>query len=338
MPVPPVTRPLSALLLGAGMLCVPAAHADMSSPDLSLAPRIVDALQNIAGPKPGLRKAHPKGVCFAGTFTPDASAAATVTRSPAYTATAPYPVIGRFSMAGPNPNAPDNAKEGRGFAVRLAPTPDNTMDLVLTSTPMFAAANPQDFLDLLLAVGPDPKTGKPDPAALPAYLKTHPAPIVQHQWLEAHPVFASYVTTPWYGIHAFKFVNAAGKTINGKIVANAPGGPIGLSDADATAKGPNFLEAELRERLAKGPAKIEIAVQIGEPGDPTDNPSLAWPESRKTVHLGTVSIEQATGSACAGEMFLPTTLTEGVETGDDPLLPVRAAAYGVSFARRLGGK
>lgn len=326
-------------LLATGLfLSLPSARADAPAPDASLAPRIVDALQHLAGPKPGLRKAHPKGVCFAGRFLPDAHSAATVTRAAAYNATAPYPVIGRFSLAGPNPGAPDNTKDGRGFAVRLAPTPDSRIDLVLTSTPMFAAANGQDFLDLLLAVGPDPATGKPDPARLEQYLKSHAAPGRQRAWLDAHPVFASYATTPWFGIHAFRFSNGAGQTVNGKIVADAPGGPQGLSDAEAKARGPNFLEAELAARLAKGPALIEVAVQLGEAGDPTDDPSQPWPDTRRTVHLGTVSVERLTGQDCAGELFLPTALSDGVEAGDDPLLPVRAAAYGVSYSRRLTGQ
>jgi len=33
-------------------------------------------------------------------------------------------------------------------------------------------------------------------------------------------------------------------------------------------------------------------------------------------------------------LFMPTALTDGIELSDDPLPSVRAAAYGVSFARR----
>ena len=327
-----------ALLGAALLLSSPALRADSSAPDPSLAPRIVDALQRLAGPKPGLRKAHPKGVCFAGTFQADPASASTVTRAPAYNARSPYAVIGRFSMAGPNPAQPDNGKDGRGLAVRLSPDGNSSMDLVLTSTPMFAAANPQDFLDLLLAVGPDASTGKPDPERLSGYLKTHPAPGRQRAWLDAHPVFASYATTPWFGIHAFAFTNAKGETIKGKIVADAPGGPVGLSDAEAKTRGPDFLEGELKERLSHGAAMIEVAVQVGEAGDPTNDPSQAWPEQRRTVHLGSLRVERLTGQDCAKEMFLPTSLSDGVDLLDDPLLPVRAAAYAVSYGRRLSGQ
>jgi catalase len=33
-------------------------------------------------------------------------------------------------------------------------------------------------------------------------------------------------------------------------------------------------------------------------------------------------------------LFMPTSLTDGIELSDDPLPVVRAGAYGVSFARR----
>jgi catalase len=340
MPVRLTALRLCVALLLVPLVLIPAARADGSAPsaDLELAPKIVDALQNLAGPKIGQRKAHPKGVCFAGSFAADAVNAAMVTRSPAYNAKTPYPVTGRFSIAGPNPNAPDNTKDGRGLAVRLAPGGDSSMDLVLASTPMFAAATPQDFLDLLLALGPDPATGKPNGERIAAYLQAHPAPGLQRAWLESHPVFSSYATTPWFGIHAFRFTNAAGKSVNGKVIASAAGGTQGLSAEEAKAKGPDFLNGELSARLASGPARIEISVQIGEPGDPTDNPSVAWPDSRPTVHLGTLSIEKVTGQDCAKEVFMPTALTDGVDVGNDPLLPVRAAAYAVSYSRRLSGQ
>lgn len=337
-PHAPLSLLLAPLALAIGVAGPPPALADAAAPDPSLAPKIVDALQALGGPKAGLRKAHPKGVCFAGSFTADPASAAQVTSAAAYNAAAPYPVIGRFSMAGPNPKAADNAKEGRGLAVHLSANADSRTDLVLTSTPMFPAANPQDFLELLRALGPDPATGKPDPAALPAYLKTHPAPGRVRAWLDAHPVYASYATTPWFGIHAFAFTNAQGKTIQGKIVAHAAGGDQGLDEAAAKALGPDFLSDELGTRLAKGPARIEVAVQVGEAGDPTNDPSQPWPDQRRSVHLGTLSIDRLTGQDCAGEMFLPTTLDAGIDLIDDPLLPVRAAAYAVSYGRRQSGQ
>ncbi len=293
---------------------------------------LVDALQALGGPSAGLRKAHAHGVCFTGSFTPDSASAAAITKSPAYTASTSYPVSGRFSMGGPNPHAPDNAKEGRGLAVRLTPNADASMDLVLASTPMFAAATPDEFLELLTTV----KSG--DKEKIGAFMKTHDAPGRQHAWLEARPVYASFATTPYYGIHAFRFVNAAGKITMGKIVTTPVGEATGLSDAEAKAKGGDFLAAELAGRVAKGPAKIDVAVQIAEAGDSLNDPTKDWPDTRKTVHLGTLNIEKAGGTACVGEVFMPTAVTEGVELGTDPILPMRATAYAVSYGRRLSGK
>ena len=111
-----------------------------------------------------------------------------------------------------------------------------------------------------------------------------------------------------------------------------------MSDEEAKAKGPNFLAAELAGRLAKGPARIDVSVQLAEAGDSLTDPTKDWPETRKTVHLGTLNIESTGGDACVKEVFMPTSVTEGVELGADPVLPMRATAYAVSYGRRLGGK
>jgi hypothetical protein len=43
------------------------------------------------------------------------------------------------------------------------------------------------------------------------------------------------------------------------------------------------------QRIAKGPVVFDLVVQIAEKGDKVEDPSIAWPDSRKTVKLGTFS-------------------------------------------------
>jgi hypothetical protein len=43
----------------------------------------------------------------------------------------------------------------------------------------------------------------------------------------------------------------------------------------------DFLEQRLIERVAKGPVYWDMVIFVEEPGDPDDNPTLAWPEMRK---------------------------------------------------------
>jgi catalase len=80
-----------------------------------------------------------------------------------------------------------------------------------------------------------------------------------------------------------------------------------------------------------------IAVQLPDPGDPTNDGSLVWPGDRRTVDLGVVSIDSVVRDSDAAQkmlVFFPTALTDGIELSDDPLPALRSSAYGLSFARR----
>jgi hypothetical protein len=35
-------------------------------------------------------------------------------------------------------------------------------------------------------------------------------------------------------------------------------------------------------------------------------------------------------------LFVPTAVTDGIAPSDDPIIPLRGQAYGISFARRVG--
>jgi catalase len=101
------------------------------------------------------------------------------------------------------------------------------------------------------------------------------------------------------------------------------------------AQGPNYLRDEIAARVAKAPAKFEWFAQLAEGGDAIEDPSVAWPESRKLVHLGTITIKAIDVRPNADKelLFLPGRLCAGIETAD-PMLNVRNAAYPISFGQR----
>ena len=49
---------------------------------------------------------------------------------------------------------------------------------------------------------------------------------------------------------------------------------------------PNYLAEEMRQRVARAPVRFNVRVQIPEPGDTIDDPSMAWPDQRKTIGIG----------------------------------------------------
>ncbi len=72
-------------------------------------------------------------------------------------------------------------------------------------------------------------------------------------------------------------------------------------------------------------------------GDQTKDGSQPWPDDRKVVELGVLTLNKVVPNSLEAEkklLFVPTALTAGIELSDDPLPSVRAAAYAVSFGRR----
>src|SRR5262249_53386206 len=99
-----------------------------------------------------------------------------------------------------------------------------------------------------------------------------------------------------------------------------------------------FLEKALMERLAKGPARWDMILTLGEPGDEETNPTILWPKNRKEVRAGTLEMISATPSMGAGGYKInydPLVMADGIEPTDDPLLLFRSPSYGLSYPRRL---
>ncbi len=98
-------------------------------------------------------------------------------------------------------------------------------------------------------------------------------------------------------------------------------------------RGPNFLDAEITQRVQTAPQRWSMIVTVANPGDPTADPSKVWPEDRRTVVAGTLvvkTIEPKPDGLCRDLNFDPTVLLAGMRVSDDPF----PAAYSVSFNRR----
>lgn len=291
---------------------------------------LVNALNSVFGRHDGKRTAHTNGFCVKGSFAPTA-AAADYSKAPHLSGKGPWPVVGRFSMGGGNPDAPNNQKDNaRGLALHFDIGNGNTTDLVMISAPVFVAKSPNKFLELLQTVATKDKD------KIDAFFKANPESTNQKTWLTARPVPASYATASYFGVHTFTLTNAAGKSqiIKWKLVPK--GGEVGLSDDDAKAKAPDFYKPELTERLAKGPAEFELAAILGQEGDALDDPTALWPEDRKAVNLGTLTITALEKDAtCDAGMFDPTNVVDGIEgPKNDGIFQIRSPAYAISFSRR----
>ena len=108
------------------------------------------------------------------------------------------------------------------------------------------------------------------------------------------------------------------------------------SDEEAAKRPGDALAENLRASVEKGPVKFRLLVQLAAADDPTTDATKIWPDDRPTVELGEIAITKALDTKALenGLLFMPTSLTDGIDVSDDPLLNVRAESYAKSFGRR----
>jgi catalase len=300
----------------------------------SLAQQVFETMIQVPGANPSFRTAHAKGVVCQGTFIPSKDAAGL--SKAAHLQGGSVPLTIRFSDASPDPFIPDNSPNvgPRGMAIRFNLPDGRGTDLVLLSHNGFIVGTGEDFLALQKAiVATDPS--KPHPWPIETFIGARPLAAKFVQETQAAP--ASFGTLAFFSNDAFIFVNAQGLKQAGRYKFLPVAGVHNLSEADAKAKSPNFLVDELKTRLASGPIEYHVVVQLANPGDPTNDPSLVWPEDRKTIDLGTISVTSVVADSDTAQkslVFFPTNLTDGIELSDDPFPALRTSAYALSFARR----
>lgn len=299
---------------------------------------LISALESAFGVTPGQRRNHTKGVCATGSFVAEARGA-TYSRSPLFSGQ-PIPVVARFSVAGGRPKAPDTARNPRGLGVQFQLPKGQVVNFAAINTPVFGAASTQTFVDNLVATKPDPATGKPDPEAVKAFRARHPDARAQAQFLAANNPPFSYASTAYYGLHAFRFVNRAGRESLVRWQFDPADGDQRLSDEELQAAPAHFLEQRLIERTQKGPVVFDLLLTIGQKGDVDNDPTVAWPAERRRVKVGTLTLDAASpqkGAACERISYDPLVLGDGIVASDDPILRARSGTYALSFARRISG-
>ena len=303
------------------------------------ADQVVTALEGAYGVHPGQRRNHTKGTCALGTFVGMPEAAA-YSRSALFSGQL-VPVVARFSLAGGNPTAPDADRSPRGIALEFRLPNGSLQHMTMINTPMFFAAMPRTFLDKMLALKPDPATGKPDSEALKAFAASHPDNAGQAKFLADNNPPKSYAQSSYYGIHTFKFINRENKLTLVRWRFVPQDGEQQLTAAELKSEPNNFLEQALIERTRRGPVLWDMLLTIGEPGDPENDPTILWPKDRKELKVGTLTIASAMnqeGAGCENINYDPLVMADGIAATDDPVLLFRSSSYGVSASKRLQGK
>ena len=201
-------------------------------------------------------------------------------------------------------------------------------DIIAHSTAFFPMRTGEGFLQMLGAIGA---------GTIGKFLEDNPSAAAFVQDPKPSPV--SFATEQYLGVYAFKLINKVGKVTYVRYRITPDAGYSALSDSDLASKSKTYLFDELKERLSNGPASFKFLAQVAEEGDPTDDATKHWPDSRKLVELGTIKVESIHSNGDSKKeqqrlIYDPIPRVQGIEPSADPLLDVRAAGYLISGKER----
>src|SRR5580698_9116480 len=332
-PSSPSQFPLRSLVIiaaVAGVAAVAFAYtAGWLSPQRLTPKKIVAGLAPPGGPALGHRRNHAKGICFTGTFEANGNGSA-LSKAQVFTP-GQYPVVGRFNLATADPNAADAMVRVRGLGVRIIPPDKQEWRMALIDAPIFPVSTPQAFYELQTAAG------SKNPEAMKKFIAANSGFLSFLSWAKSAPWTGSYAEERYNSLDSFLFVDGAGSThpIRWSLVPTAQ--PVSVPPDELTKRGPDFLEQEITQRVAASPQHWSLIVTVANPGDPTADPNKAWPADRRTVEVGTLTVQQIEperDGPCLNINFDPTVLPSGITTSDDPFPAARSAAYSRSYNSR----
>lgn len=330
----PVALSLKAIVIIGATICTLAIAfvytAGWLTPSRLTPTKLVSALQPPGGPALGHRRNHAKGICFTGTF--DANGEGSQLSKAKVFLRGQYPVVGRFNIAGPDPQTPEQMAQLRGLGIRIT-TPDGAeWRSAMIDAPVFAARTPLAFFEFLTA------SASKDPRAFKRYSSAHPEILVFLAWVHDHLRTESWSEDRFNSLDSFLFINGVGAkhVVRWSFVPFAK--PVTLSPQQLATRGPNFLDRDIMQRVAADPQRWELVITVASPSDLTSDPTKAWPNDRRTLNVGTLTVRQIepeSDGPCRDINFDPTMLPAGITTSDDPLPAARSAAYRASYDSRL---
>ena len=264
------------------------------------------------------RTLHAKGRFYAGTFTATPEAAA-LGRA-AHLTGEPVPVLVRWSNAGGNADVPDKVPDIRGMAVKFR-LPDGTeTDLLGQTSRRFPTDSPEEFVAMTEA--------SRRPATLPLFMLRHPRMVpAMLDGLRSKAVStpASFAEPTYYPIHAYGWRDA-GDRLSWVRYVFAP------QPSERLPERYDDLFAEMADRLARGPVRFDVRLQVAGPGDDPHSAVSVWKHARELLG-GTIEVTEELPDQDPA-VFDPTRVVDGIELSDDPILRYRPSAYAESIARR----
>ncbi len=326
-------------LIGVALAAVAAIFAYLGgwlTPNELTPARFTDGFEEVNGVHPGFRRNHAKGVGVSGFLESNGNG---VRLSEALVfQTGRVPVLGRFSFGGGQPYAADTPNAVRGLGLQFSLSNGELWRTAMINLPVFPVRTPEAFYEQLIASKPEPKSGKPDPAKMKAFLMRHPETAQALTVIKGQPVSSGFANSTFHSLNAFRFINAGGASIPVRWLLR-PEQPFQAADTAPARQDKNYLFDALIAQINRQPLRWQLIIIIGQPGDPTHDATIAWPGGREQVDVGTLTLDRVESddtSAARDINFDPLVLPAGIAPSDDPLLSARSAVYSQSFTRRAG--
>ena len=301
------------------------------------------------------RIVHARGSAAHGVFEAYESMAEFTRAAPFATAGKQTPVFVRFSTVAGERGSVDTARDARGFAVKFY-TDEGNWDLVGNNIPVFFIQDAIKFPDLVHSVKPEPHHGMPQAASAHDtfwdFVSLMPESTHMLMWVMSdRGIPRSYRMMQGFGVHSYRFVNAAGESHFVKFHWSPMLGThslvwdeaVKLAGADA-----DFHRRDLWDAIESGEyPEWELGVQLFTEAeaetfsfDVLDATKLIPEELVAVRPVGRLTLNRNPDnffSETEQVAFCTAHVVPGIDFSNDPLLAGRIHSYIDTQISRLGG-
>ena len=265
------------------------------------------------------------------------------------------PVFVRFSTVAGERGSKDTARDVRGFAVKFY-TDEGNWDLVGNNIPVFFIQDAMKFPDLAHAVKPEPHHQMPQAASAHDtfwdFVSLMPESTHMLMWqMSDRTLPRSYATMQGFGVHSFRFVNDAGKSVFVKFHWTPLAGTHSLVWDEAvkiSGADPDYHRRDLWERIESGAyPEYKLGVQLFTEEqaeqfsfDILDATKLIPEELIPVQPIGRMVLNRNPDNFFAETeqvAFCTAHVVPGIDFSNDPLLAGRIHSYIDTQISRLGG-
>jgi catalase len=265
------------------------------------------------------------------------------------------PVFVRFSTVAGSRGSTDMPRDVRGFATKFY-TQEGVFDLVGNNMPVFFIQDAVKFPDLIHAVKPEQDNEIPQAASAHDtfwdFISLTPESMHMIQWLMSDRALPrSFRMMEGFGVHTFRFVDAAGTARFVKFHWKPLLGVHSVAWDEAqkiSGKDPDFLRRDLWDAIEQGNyPEYELGVQVVEADrehdfdfDLLDATKIIPEELVPVERVGRLVLNRNPENFFAETeqvAFHPGHVVPGIDFTNDPLLQGRLFSYTDTQLLRLGG-